>query len=122
LERALKNLERAGFKRSEINVYLIAGLPGQEATSLRESIIRIQKLGAKPRLAFFSPVPGTKKWEEIVENGYLSQEADPLLHNKLLFPYLWGNISPEDLNEIKQLLNRTVKSKPQNVKGKKSKG
>jgi len=109
LEKSLNNLEKAGFKRDEINVYLIAGLPGQEASGLRESIVHIQKLGARPRLAYFSPVPGTKKWQEMTKKGYLSQNSDPLLHNKLLFPYLWGNISPEDLKHIKQLMQRERK-------------
>ncbi|MFQ5721697.1 MAG: B12-binding domain-containing radical SAM protein, partial [Candidatus Aminicenantales bacterium] len=111
LEKALNNLEKAGFKRHEINVYLIAGLPSQETSGLKESIVHIKKLGARPRLAYFSPVPGTKKWQEMIKKGYLTHDSDPLLHNKLLFPYLWGNISAEDLKEIKQLIQREVKWK-----------
>ena len=103
LARALAALQSAGYARDEINVYLLVGLPGQEAASVRRSIQEVKKMGARPRLAFFSPVPGTQEWSVLVQAGYLSPEADPLLHNKILFPYLWSSISPEELNELKHL-------------------
>lgn len=105
LESALNALEQAGYSLSEINVYLIVGLPEQDASGIKESILRVQRLGAKPRLAYFSPVPGAPEWQRIVEKGYLSADADPLLHNKLTFPYLCGRLSPEDLSEIKSMIN-----------------
>jgi radical SAM superfamily enzyme YgiQ (UPF0313 family) len=105
LEKALDNLERVGYKREEINVYLMVGLPEQEISGIRESIVQVQRLGARPRLAYFSPVPGTKEWRNLVENGCINQNADPLLHNKLAFPYYWGNISPQEFESLKDLLN-----------------
>jgi radical SAM superfamily enzyme YgiQ (UPF0313 family) len=104
LSRALMFLENAGYRRKEVYVYLIAGLPGQEAGSIRESILHVLRLGATPRLALFSPIPGTAEWEAIVSRGILPREADPLLHNKLTFPYIWGDLSPEDYASIRRLL------------------
>jgi len=104
LEKALVHLERAGYRRQKINVYLMVGLPGQDVSSIRESILHVCKLGARPRLAYFSPVPGTEEWQYLVENGYLAHDADPLLHNKLTFPYLGWSVSPSELLLINSLL------------------
>jgi len=104
LTRALMSLEKAGYRRKDVYVYLIAGLPGQEARSVRESILHVLGLGATPRLALFSPIPGTAEWEAIVARGILPRNADPLLHNKLTFPYVWGEMSPHDFASIRRLL------------------
>jgi len=105
LKKALVNLEKAGYRREEINVYLMVGLPGQKIPGIRESIFQVQRLGARPRLAYFSPVPGTKEWWNLVEKGCLDRNADPLLHNKLVFPYYWGNISPQEFDSLKDFVN-----------------
>jgi len=103
LEKALIYLKKTGYRRREINVYLMVGLPSQDIAGMRESILHVQSLGAIPRLAYFSPVPGTKEWKELVEKGYLAQDADPLLHNKLAFIYLSAEISPQELRSLKEL-------------------
>jgi radical SAM superfamily enzyme YgiQ (UPF0313 family) len=109
LEKALASLEQAGYSRHQVNVYLMVGLPEQDASGVKESILRVQSLGAKPRLAYFSPVPGTGEWEKMVEKGCIEKNADPLLHNKLTFPYIWGNLSPEDFQEIKNMISLPLK-------------
>lgn len=108
LKRALDSLEAAGFKRADISVYLLVGLPEQDKIQVMESIEFVRKLGARPRLAYFSPVPGTAEWKKLVEAGKLSVDSDPLLHNKLVFPYFWSKITPDDLSEIKLFLQRKV--------------
>ncbi len=101
LERALSALEGAGYSRSDIGVYLIAGLPGQRPEAVRESVRRVLALGAVPRLAHYSPIPGTPDWERLVRRGALAADADPLLHNKTVGPWLWGSLSPVALSEIR---------------------
>ncbi len=103
LGKALDHLHRAGFDRGSIGVYLIVGLPGQSISGIERSILKVRQLGARPRLAFFSPIPGTADWERLVSTGYMDRNADPLLHNKLVFSYLWGDISREDLKNLKSL-------------------
>ncbi len=105
LGKALNHLEKAGFDRGEINVYLIVGIPGQDASGVEKSILRVRQLGAQPRLAYFSPIPGTADWEKLVTAGCIDRNADPLLHNKLVFSYMWGDISQEDLKNLKSLTN-----------------
>lgn len=104
LARALAYLEIAGFARSEVNVYLIAGLPGQDIENVIEGVRFVRKLGAKPRVAFFSPIPGTPVWDELVRRGTFLPDADPLLHNKLSFPYLWGEFTADDFTELRGVL------------------
>jgi len=101
LERAADCLERAGYDRRELNVYLIAGLPNQSATSIREDILYVRRLGLRPHLAFFSPIPGTPLWNDLVRGGKLAAGADPLLHNKLAFPYLCGDIDPDAWEKLR---------------------
>ncbi len=103
LEKALVNLERVGYSRREINVYLIVGLPGQDISGIKRSILLVRQLGARPRLAYFSAIPGTEEWQYLVENGYLARDADPLLHNKLMFPYLGWSVSPQDFESLKEM-------------------
>ena len=100
LEKAMDHLEKAGYRRREIDVYLMLGLPGQDISGIKESIRHVQSLGAVPRLSYFSPVPGTPEWESLVEKGHMAPDADPLLHNKIAFNYLAGEISPREFEAI----------------------
>ncbi len=104
LEKALENLGRAGYNRRNVNVYLLVGLPGQDFKGVKEDIIRVQKLGARVRLAYFSPVPGTEAWKKMIERKYLNPDDDPLLHNKAIFPYLRPDFPEEDFLKLKQLV------------------
>jgi radical SAM superfamily enzyme YgiQ (UPF0313 family) len=104
LERALAVLENAGYPRRDVNIYLITGLPDQDILSLKESIRGVRRLGARPRLAFFSPVPGTAEWTRLIAKGCFRADSDPLLHNKLTFAYLWGGMSREDFASLRALL------------------
>jgi len=103
LEVALDHLKTAGYMPSEINVYLMVGLPGQGVEGIRKSIRRVQTLGARPRLAYFSPVPGTATWDSLIKQGIIQRDVNPLLHNKLAFPYTWGEMFPSDFESLKDL-------------------
>jgi len=82
----------------------MVGLPDQEISSIRESILKVRNLGAQVRLSYFSPIPGTADWEKIVSSGYMGEDSDPLLHNKLVFPYVWGNITPDEFLSLKKMI------------------
>jgi len=64
----------------------------------------VRDYGVLPHLAYFSPIPGTPEWEKLVSRGYLEKNADPLLHNKIIFPYVWGDIAPDELESLKKML------------------
>jgi hypothetical protein len=86
----------------------MVGLPGQDISCIRESILHVRRLGARTRLAYFSPIPGTEEWQYLVENGFLARDADPLLHNKLTFPYLGWSVSPQDFESVKEMVNSPI--------------
>jgi hypothetical protein len=69
-------------------------------------------LGARPRLAYFSPVPGTATWEYLITEGIIQSDVDPLLHNKLAFPYTWGEIYPSEFVALKDLARKEPEYSP----------
>jgi radical SAM superfamily enzyme YgiQ (UPF0313 family) len=79
--RAVGHLARAGFRRGEIGVYLLAGLPGQGFNEIIASIDVVSSLGAAVRLALYSPIPGTAEWSRAVREGPPEMETEPLWQN-----------------------------------------
>jgi len=106
VEKAVKNLEQAGYTKKDINVYLLTGLPGQNFQSVQHSIEQVIELGLRPRLAYFSPVPQTPDWKKLISENKLPQDHDPLLHNKLAAPYYWGDISSREFEILKNMIHR----------------
>jgi len=51
LARGLANLFDAGFRRGEVGVYVLAGLPGQDADSIEKTIRSVHDLGSQVRLS-----------------------------------------------------------------------
>lgn len=100
LERALDNLEQAGFPRRDTVIYLIMGLPQQSPSEVEESIRYVHELGAKVSLSSFSPIPNTAEWETAVrEFGF--PEDEPLLTNKSVYPLKNERFSYEDFERLK---------------------
>jgi radical SAM superfamily enzyme YgiQ (UPF0313 family) len=104
LARALGELERAGYDRRAVGVYLIMGLPGQGAAGVAESVRFVRGLRATPRVAFFSPIPGTTEWATLVRRGVLAEDSDPLLHNNTAFAYLKSDIPVPEFAAFKRTL------------------
>ncbi|MCK4640127.1 MAG: radical SAM protein [Candidatus Marinimicrobia bacterium] len=109
---ALKNLENAGYKRSDIEAYLIMGLPGQRYSDIEKSICYVAELGAVSRLASYSPIPHTAHWNRAKALGSVWDEIDPLLTNNTLYPCATRDFPVEKFLELRQLsndLNKFVK-------------
>ncbi|GAB6267984.1 MAG: B12-binding domain-containing radical SAM protein [Smithella sp.] len=86
LYNAVSHLKKAGYKTDEIGIYLLCGLPGQKAREVIDSIEFVQECGAKPVLAEYSPIPGTKMWTEAVASSSFDIQGEPLYHNNSLLP------------------------------------
>lgn len=82
-EAACKNLFEAGYKKGEVGSYILMGMQGQGFKEVEESINFAHKTGALVLLAEYSPIPGTKDWEEVKE---ILPFDDPLWHNNSLYP------------------------------------
>jgi radical SAM superfamily enzyme YgiQ (UPF0313 family) len=100
-EQAVKDLRRAGFSQEKIGVYILAGLPGQEAGEVFESINYVKEAGARPIIAEYSPIPGTKLWPEALKVSIFDISGEPLFHNNTLLPCRWDGFSYDDLARLK---------------------
>jgi len=106
LEQAVRHLKNAGYKTYDIGVYLLCGLPGQSAQEVRRSIEFVWKCGARPFLAEYSPIPGTKMWEKAVDLSPFDIQNEPLFHNNTLLPCQNRDLSFNDYQELKILLRK----------------
>lgn len=105
LKEVIEYFFKAGYKRGEIECYILIGFPEQKFEEIKEDLFKLNDLGTKSRFAYFSPIKGTKEWEILKEKGYLKEDEDPLLSNKILFPYRFKGINPEELKELKKIQN-----------------
>lgn len=96
--RAIADLQAAGFGPRQLGAYILAGLPGQPLSEVEETVRFAHGLGIQAKLALFSPIPGTPEGDRA-----LPPEADPLLHNNTVYPYLMGEEHVRQLQRIKLL-------------------
>jgi len=104
--RASDALKKAGFTDKEVGVYILAGLPGQEAKEVNNTIQLVKKHGLKPLIAEYSPIPGTALWEKAVALSPFPIAEEPLFHNNTLLPCQWEKFTLNDL----EILKKTARS------------
>ncbi|UCG14579.1 MAG: cobalamin-dependent protein [Deltaproteobacteria bacterium] len=100
---AMDNLTRAGFSPDQIGVYLLCGLPGQDPAEVSRSIRVVQDHGARPHLAEYSPIPGTRFWPEALRCSPYDIAGEPLFHNNSLLSCQSERFGFEELQRLKQL-------------------
>ncbi len=101
LERAVALFKQYGFTKNELGVYLMYGLPGQELSEVIDGVSFLQTLDVKIYLAEFSPVRGTRSWNELIQNGVIDDTLDPLLTNNTVFPFLYSGYDAEAVQSLK---------------------
>ncbi len=104
LRLAVSHLKNAGYKTGEIGIYLLCGIPGQSAEEVEKSIEFVRECGAKPVLAEYSPIPGTKMWDEAVACSPFDIQREPLYHNNSLLPCRNNDFSFAAYAELKKKL------------------
>ncbi len=100
LGNAVEELRTAGFSSRQISVYLLAGLPGQVAEEVEESIRYAASFGICVQLAEYSPVPLTSLWAKSVRWSRFPLEEEPLTHNNTILPLQWARFSHSDLRSL----------------------
>ena len=95
---------KAGFKTDQIGAYLLIGLPGQSVQEVKNSINFVKECGAHPRLARFSPIPGTKIWKKAKTYFNFKENVDPLFHNDALLPYISPVFNENVFSDLRPLL------------------
>jgi len=105
LLKAVDNLLSAGFKRKNLETYIMVGLPGQDIEEVTETLRFVHKAGAVIKIAEFSPIPGTEEFKKAVKEAPLLSK-EPLLQNNSVFPLWMRKISYEDLGKIKNFAQK----------------
>ncbi|MGA9111565.1 MAG: B12-binding domain-containing radical SAM protein [Smithella sp.] len=104
LRLAVSHLKNAGYKTGEVGIYLLCGIPGQSAEEVENSMEFVRECGAKPVLAEYSPIPGTKMWDEAVACSPFDIQREPLYHNNSLLPCRNNEFSFAAYAELKKKL------------------
>ena len=84
--KAVANLKEAGFSREQIGAYLLVGLPGQSKAMIEDDVERVLLAGAFPKLAEYSPIPGTEMWSKALKASRYPIDKEPLFQNCTLLP------------------------------------
>lgn len=79
--KSIKCLNKAGYKQGEYIAYLLIGLPGQNISTIKESLYFVHNLGSKISLSEYTPIPYTAEWD-LLDERY---KADPLIQNNTYF-------------------------------------
>ncbi|MDP2922319.1 MAG: radical SAM protein [Candidatus Omnitrophota bacterium] len=98
LIKGIELLKNGGFKSGEFSVYLLLGYPEQSLEELKQDVEFLHSLGARVSLAEFSPVSGTKIFQE-----YGKEFSEPLLHNNSIF----GFFQKEKIKDFWEIKNYT---------------
>ena len=83
---AVRVLLEAGFEPDRLGAYLLVGLPGQDFGSVGESIDTVARLGVRPALTYYTPIPGTRMWAAACRLSRYDLEADPVFTNNAVMP------------------------------------
>jgi radical SAM superfamily enzyme YgiQ (UPF0313 family) len=112
MQLAVNNLVKAGYSASDLEAYVIMGLPDQKLDEILESIIFVNNLGVQVRLASFSPIPKTRDFERAVRSGMISNNIDPLQTNKTIFPLKSPDLDYDTFRKVRifsHMLNEAAK-------------
>ncbi len=99
--RAMESLHKAGYDSEEIGVYILCGLPGQEASEVMDAVQFVKEYGGRPRLSEYSPIPHTQQWEEAKRSSPYPIEEEPLFQNNTLLPCRSDRFTYEQYQDIK---------------------
>lgn len=111
LRKAVIHLKNAGYKTDDIGVYLLCGIPGQKTADVTHSIDFVLKCGAKPVLAEYSPIPGTRMWIDALMASPFDIQHEPLYHNNSLLSCRNDDFSYEVYSKTKAMLKTLPKNK-----------
>jgi radical SAM superfamily enzyme YgiQ (UPF0313 family) len=109
-ERVVGYLQAAGFTKKELGVYLLAGLPGQSADSVRQAIQAAHDQGVDCSLSEYSPLPHTALWEQAKAHSDYELEAEPLFQNNSILP-CWEEAERARMPELKKMVKEFRRGK-----------
>lgn len=100
---AVKALLASGYASGDCETYILAGLPGQDVRSVKDTIRFVHECGGVPKLAEFSPIPGTPYFEEAARS-LPELRTEPLLQNNSVYcSYFSKSVAADVLQELKDM-------------------
>ncbi len=96
-------LLRSGFRGEEIIIYILAGLPGQYAGEVEDTVRYLKNFNVRISISEYSPVPGSSLWEESVRKSRYPLAEEPLFHNNSIFPMAWERFTYDEMQRLKKL-------------------
>ncbi|MBF0229093.1 MAG: cobalamin-dependent protein [Desulfamplus sp.] len=100
---AVSMLKQAGFQKDQIGAYLLCGLPNQNLDDVERSIMIVKQTGIIPVLAYYTPIPHTKMWEEAISYSRFDLENEPFFTNNALFPCINNEHEIKKISELKKM-------------------
>lgn len=107
---AVKNLKNAGYTPRDCETYILLGLPRQDLDSVKETIKFVRDCGAVPKLAEFSPIPGTPYFEEAAASLPELRDEPLMQNNSVYCSYFSRDITPAQLQELKDLAREAARA------------
>ena len=101
--KAMKILEKFGFAKEKLSVYLLVGIPYQTIDDILYSINFAKQFNVKVKLAEYSPIPHTELWNEAVGTAKFDIVNEPLYHNNKILPVSVPKLTIDKLNKIKKV-------------------
>ncbi len=101
-ETAVDQLFRAGFQKSSIRAYVLAGLPCQPHEDVRKTIDYASDLGIRVTLNAYTPIPHTEMFETYHSLARYPIADEPLFQNNALLPFAWEGFTEGHMNELKR--------------------
>jgi radical SAM superfamily enzyme YgiQ (UPF0313 family) len=99
---AVRHLREVGFNSEQIGVYLLVGVPGQSRTQIEDDVDLVLTSGAHPKLAEYSPIPGTQMWSQAVRTSRYPIAKEPLYHNCTLLPAAEDDVDSDFLQATRK--------------------
>jgi radical SAM superfamily enzyme YgiQ (UPF0313 family) len=103
---AVTHLKKAGFKKENIGVYLMYGLPGQPIEEVWDGIRFLEALDVRINLTEFSPLPKTSAWQNLLDNNIITPDIDPILTNNTVFSILFNNYPVAEVKKFKDYVSQ----------------
>ena len=100
-KETVSHLKEAGFPPRDIGVYILAGLPFQEKEDVIETICFVKESGARPMITEYSPIPGTRLFDDAVRASKFPIRDEPLVHNNTIVPCQWEGLTYKDMEDLK---------------------
>lgn len=105
---AVTNLKAAGYGRKQIGVYLLVGLPGQSRARIEDDVDRVLSVGAYPKLAEYSPIPGTSMWDAAVRSSRYPIAREPLFQNCTLLAAAEPDVDEAFLRQTRNRIRNSL--------------